>query len=113
VATWASSTTPSSADPDEREPTASSDNHRAPQGLPTGLNGTQSVPTAPLGAPSTHLLEPNAQVVHSKRPGWSGLSRYVRIVEVAGSSPVTSTRCQNHNVLAAETVIRLSGRSRT
>ena len=28
--------------------------------------------------------------VQEKNPGWSGVTRYVRIVEVAGSSPVTS-----------------------
>jgi len=61
---------------------------------PTGLNGTQRtqcVPEGALACTSTHLVDGRDLGVQEKSPGWNGVTRYVRIVEVAGSSPVTST----------------------
>jgi len=58
---------------------------------PTGLNGTQCVPDGALVCTSTHLVDGKDLGVQEKSPGWSEVTHYVRIVEVAGSSPVTST----------------------
>ena len=58
---------------------------------PTGLNGTQCVPEGALACTSTHLVDGRDLGVQEKSPGWNGVTRYVRIVEFVGSSPITST----------------------
>jgi len=50
------------------------------------------VPEGALTCTSTHLVHRRDQGNYGKSAGWNGVLLYVRIVEVAGSSPVTSTK---------------------
>jgi hypothetical protein len=69
--------------------------HDCPLGS-TGLNGTQCLPDSALVCTFTHFVDGSDLGVQEKGADRSGVTRYVRIVEIAGSSPVTST---NHKGL--------------
>jgi hypothetical protein len=79
-------------------------------GAPT-TQGTQRDSKCARTRPCMHFHAPRGWERPGRSgesPGWSGVTRYVRIVEVAGSSPVTST---NHNGLI-RTPTRAQGTSR-
>jgi hypothetical protein len=85
---------PSLRDRGRREGTPASSAHAnmpLGQSTPTGLNGTQCVSKGTLGRTSMHLVDPERPGLFCKKPGWKEVRRYVRIVEVEGSSPFTST----------------------
>ncbi len=50
------------------------------------------MPEGAFPCTSTHFVDGMDLGVQEKSPGWGRVARYVRIVEVAGSSPVTSTK---------------------